>query len=56
MADLHNGYHIVQNGSQFFTAMCCSDDDGKPLSHLLIISGPFDSYAEADRKRRGQNV
>jgi len=58
MADIKNGYYIVQQGPKFYTALqlCCSDDDGRELSHLLIISGPFDSYEMADRKRMGENV
>lgn len=55
--DLVNGYYIVQNGPQFYTAiqLACTEH-GKELSHLLVISGPFDSYEEADAKRKGENV
>ena len=54
--DAYNGVLIVQDGPKFFTAiqLACDDDNGKPLSHILIISGPFESYEEADRKRKGE--
>ena len=53
-----NGWYVVQNGSEFFTALqlACKDDDGRELNHLLIISGPFPSYELADKKRNGENV
>ena len=53
-----NGFYIVQDGPKYFTAiqLACDDDNGKPLNHLLIISGPFESYEQADAKRRGENV
>jgi len=54
MSDIYNGYYIVQDGPKFFTALqlACDDESGRRLSHLLIISGPFTSYEEADKKRR----
>jgi hypothetical protein len=57
MQDFVNGYYIVQDGPRFYTAiqLACSEN-GKELNHLLIISGPFDSYELADLKRKGQNV
>lgn len=56
--DQVNGYWIVQDGPRFYTAiqLACNDDNGNALNHLLIISGPFDSYEQADAKRKGENV
>lgn len=56
--DLVNGYYIVQDGDKFYTALqlACNDDTGKRLNHLLIISGPFSSYEDADKKRQGINI
>jgi hypothetical protein len=58
MPDIVNGYYIVQDGAKFFVALqlACDDDDGKRLTHLLVIGGPFESYDLADRKRKGENV
>lgn len=57
MHDVINGYYIVQDGPKFYTAiqLACSEN-GKEYSHILIISGPFESYGAADEKRRGENA
>jgi hypothetical protein len=54
MHDLVNSYYIVQDGQKFYTAiqLACSDENGKELNHLLIISGPYESYEKADEKRK----
>lgn len=51
--DTYNGYLIVQDGPKFYTAiqLACTEN-GKELNHILIISGPFESYEQADNKRK----
>lgn len=52
--DIYNGYYIVQDGPKFFTAiqLACSEGDVY-YHHILIISGPFNTYEEADKRRKG---
>lgn len=60
MTNTINGLMIVQDGPRFYTAiqLCCKNDNADPtdtrelMDHLLIISGPFESYAEADTARK----
>jgi hypothetical protein len=56
--DIYNGYYIVQDGPRYYTAMtlACEPAHGDKGCHIMIVSGPFASYAEADAKRRGENV